>query len=278
MVSWTVIITGYSQSGRAEEALALFHDMRVAGVRADAAAMTGAISAVAQLGSPELARWAGDYVNLNGIERNARVLTALVDMYAKCGEMKLAIRHFREIPSPDAFSYTVLINALASNGHCLEALEAFERMLAEAIRPDPITFIGVLSACGHEGLVEDGLRYWHSMAGHGISPCADHYSCVVDMLGRAGRLEEAKEMMRGFPGGEHVGALGAMLAACRTYGNAEIGEDVAKKLFVLEPENTGNYVLLSSIYAEKGLWEEARRVRKMMRGGGAEKLPGSSWI
>ncbi|KAK8928529.1 Pentatricopeptide repeat-containing protein [Platanthera zijinensis] len=259
VVSWTVIITGYSQSGRAKEALALFHDMQRAGVQADAATMTCVISAVAQLGSAELACWAGAYVDQNGIDRNAKVLTALVDMYAKCGEMKRAIRHFREIPSPDAFSYTVLINALASNGHCLEALEAFERMLAEAIRPDPITFIGVLSACGHEGLVEDGLRYWHSMAEHGINPCADHYSCVIDMLGRAGRLDEANEMMMRIPGGAHVGALGAMLSACRTYGNVEIGEDVARKLFVLEPDNTGNYVLLSSIYAEKGLWDEARR-------------------
>ncbi|KAK8960065.1 Pentatricopeptide repeat-containing protein [Platanthera guangdongensis] len=263
LVSWTVIITGYSQSGRAKEALALFHDMQRAGVQADAATMTCVISAVAQLGSAELACWAGAYVDQNGIDRNAKVLTALVDMYAKCGEMKRAIRHFREIPSPDAFSYTVLINALASNGHCLEALEVFERMLAEAIRPDPITFIGVLSACGHEGLVEDGLRYWHSMAEHGINPCADHYSCVIDMLGRAGRLDEANEMMRRIPGGAHVGALGAMLSACRTYGNVEIGEDVARKLFVLEPDNTGNYVLLSSIYAEKGLWDEARR--KLMK-------------
>ncbi|KAL0928441.1 hypothetical protein M5K25_000323 [Dendrobium thyrsiflorum] len=278
LVSWTVMIAGYTQSRRAKEALALFNEMQRFGVEPDSATMTCVISAISQLGSPKLAYWVGAYINRKGIERNVRVLTALVDMYAKCGEVEQAFHLFDEIPSPDAFSYTALINGLASNGHCLEALKVFERMQAQAIRPDPITFIGVLSACGHSGLVQDGLRFWHRMVeDYGIKPCLDHYSCIVDMLGRAGRLGEAYEMIRRMPAKPHVEALGAMLAACRTYGNVEIAENVAKELFVLEPENTGNYILLSSIYAEKGLWAEALRVRKMMRGRGAEKLPGSSW-
>ncbi|PKA60907.1 Putative pentatricopeptide repeat-containing protein [Apostasia shenzhenica] len=280
LVSWTAMITGYSQSGQSEEALALFREMRRAGVEADAVVMTGVISAVGQLGSAELAGWVGDYVDQQSIERNERVLTALVDMYAKCGDVERAFRLFEEIPSPDAFSYTALINGLASNGHSLDALKVFDEMLEKEIKPDPITLIGVLTACGHAGLVDEGLRFWHAMReDYGMEPRPDHYACVVDMLGRAGRLEEAYEVLRKMPPPPppHAGALGAMLAACRTHGNVEIAERVAGELFEVEPENTGNYVLLSSIYAEKGLWAEAAGVRKKMRAR-AEKLPGASWI
>ncbi|KAG0498476.1 hypothetical protein HPP92_002767 [Vanilla planifolia] len=279
LVSWTAMISGYAQSGRANEAMSLFHEMQSNGVKADAATMTGVVSAASQLGSAELARWVGAYVDQKGIERNERVLTALVDMYAKCGYIDKAFSVFEEIRSPDAYSFTALINGLASNGHPIEALKVFDEMLAQSIRPDPITFVGVLSACGHAGLVDEGLRFWHSMPrDYGIKPCPDHYACMVDILGRAGRLAEAHEMVQSMPNGPHAGALGAMLAACRTHCNVKIAESVARELFVLEPENTGNYVLLSSIYAEKGLWAEAAGVRKMMKRRIAEKLPGSSWI
>ncbi|XP_020586133.1 putative pentatricopeptide repeat-containing protein At5g37570 [Phalaenopsis equestris] len=281
LVSWTVMISGYMQDRRAKEALALFNDMQRCGVEPDSATMTCVVSAISQLGSTELGRWVGAYIHQKHIQKNVRLLTALIDMYAKCGEVERALGLFDEIPSPDAHSYTALINGLASNGHGGEALKLFERMRGEGIRPDPITFVGVLSACGHSGLVEDGLRYWRSMVEeYGIKPCSDHYACVVDMLGRAGRLGEAYEMISRMPElvGSHVGALGAILAACRSYGDVEMGKIVAGDLFVMEPQNTGNYILLSSIYAEKGLWSEADRVRKMMRGRAVEKLPGSSWV
>ncbi|WOK96580.1 hypothetical protein Cni_G05287 [Canna indica] len=279
LVSWTAMITGYSQCGMPKEALSLFHELERRRIEPDAATMVGVISASAQVGSLELANWVGSYVDQNKIERNERVLTALVDMHAKCGNVEKALLAFKEIPSPDAYSYTALINGLASHGHEMMALEIFDRMQQEAIKPDPITFVGVLSACSHAGLVDKGLEYWESMVqDYGMERRADHYACVVDMLGRAGRLKEAYAMIQSMPMGPHPGALGALLAACRTYSNIGIAENVAKELFKLEPQNTGNYILLSSIYAERGQWDDAERVRSMIRGRKFDKLPGLSWI
>ncbi|KAG6501401.1 hypothetical protein ZIOFF_041281 [Zingiber officinale] len=279
LITWAAMITGYSQCGMPTESLALFRELERRRIEPDAVTMVGVISAAAQLGSAELAIWIGSYVDQKRIERNERVLTALVDMFAKCGNVEKALLVFKEIPFPDAYSYTALINGLATHGHELQALEIFKRMQQEAIKPDPITFVGVLSACSHAGLVDQGLEYWESMVrDYGMERRGDHYGCVVDMLGRAGRLKEAHDMILSMPMGPHPGSLGALLAACRTYANIEIAEKVAKDLFKLEPENTGNYVLLSSIYAERGEWEEAARVRGMIRGRQFNKLPGLSWI
>lgn len=279
LITWASMITGYSQCGMPIESLALFRELERRRIEPDAVTMVGVISAAAQLGSAELAIWIGSYVDHKRIERNERVLTALVDMYAKCGNVEKALLVFKEIPFPDAYSYTALINGLATHGHELQALEIFKRMQQEAINPDPITFVGVLSACSHAGLVDQGLEYWESMVrDYGMERRADHYGCVVDMLGRAGRLKEAHAMILSMPMGPHPGSLGALLAACRTYANIEIAEKVAKDLFKLEPENSGNYILLSSIYAERGQWEEAARVRGMIRGRQFNKLPGLSWI
>ncbi|ONK56801.1 uncharacterized protein A4U43_C10F13130 [Asparagus officinalis] len=279
LVSWSVMITGYSQSGRAEEAMGLFWEMERTGVALDPATMTGVISAAAQLGRAELANWIGCYVDRNGIERNERVLTALVDMHAKCGNVEQALHLFDEIPYRDVFSYAALLNGLASNGHGEKALEIFYRMRADGIKPDHITFVGVLSACSHAGLVDMGLEFWESMVrDYEIERGPDHYACVVDMLSRAGRLEEAFEMAWSMPKGPHPGALGALLAGCKTYRNLEIAERIAGKLFELEPGNTGNYILLSSIYASKDRWEDAARVRRVMKERCSQKSPGSSWF
>ncbi|XP_010263384.1 PREDICTED: putative pentatricopeptide repeat-containing protein At5g37570 [Nelumbo nucifera] len=279
LVSWTAMITGYAQNGQPSEALALFCRMERARMKPDAVTMTGVISASAQLGGIELANWVGSYVDQTGIERNERVLTALVDMHAKCGNMKEACRIFEEIPRPDVFSYSALITGLASHGHGIKALGVFRRMQMHNIEPDYITFIGVLTACSHTGLVEDGLKFWESMVNdYRIEPGADHYACIVDMLGRAGQLDEAYELVKRMPMGSHPGALGSLLAACRTYGNVEIAESVAKQLFKLEPDNTGNYVLLASIYASNEQWDEATRVRTLMKEIGVNKPRGCSWV
>ncbi|XP_050377796.1 putative pentatricopeptide repeat-containing protein At5g37570 [Argentina anserina] len=279
LICWTAMISGYSQSGRPSEALSVFRRMDKSGVKPDAFTMTAVMSALAQLGRADLADWIGLYVEREGIEQNEQVLTALVDMHAKCGNMEEACHVFEKIPRKDVFSYSAIITGLASHGHGNKALEIFQRMLAEKIIPDHITFVGVLTACGHAGLVEDGMIYWESMTrDYNIQPDADLYACVVDMLGRAGKLTEAHNVVKGMPMGPQPGALGALLAACRTYGNVVIAESVADKLFKLEPENTGNYMLLSSIYASKEQWDEARKVREAMNKKSRIKLPGFSWV
>uniref|UniRef100_A0A0E0FXH1 Pentacotripeptide-repeat region of PRORP domain-containing protein n=1 Tax=Oryza nivara TaxID=4536 RepID=A0A0E0FXH1_ORYNI len=279
LVAWTAMINGYAQSGVPKESLALFREMEAAGIEPDAATMVGVISAASQIGSTELAGWVGSYVDKKRIERNDKVLTALVDMHAKCGNVDEALSAFREIAQPDAYPYTALISGLAAHGHAKLALQVFERMQAQSVWPDPITFVGVLTACSHAGLVDKGLDYWEAMVKYyGMERRADHYACVVDMLGRAGRLEEAFEMVQTMPMGPHPGALGALLSACKTHGNVEIAEIVANKLFELEPHNTGNYIMLSNIYAEKEQWEEAERIRSVMRTRLPFKQPGSSWV
>ncbi|XP_051227720.1 putative pentatricopeptide repeat-containing protein At3g49142 [Lolium perenne] len=279
LVTWTAMINGYAQNGRPEDSLASFRKLEAAGIEPDAATMVGVISAASQIGSMELAGQIGAIVDNRRIERNEKVLTALVDMHAKCGNVEQALNAFREIEQPDAYPYTALISGLATHGHAKLALQVFERMQAQAVRPDPITFVGVLTACSHAGLVDLGLDYWEAMVqDYGINRRADHYACVVDMLGRAGRLQEAFEMIQTMPMGPHPGALGALLSACKTHDNVEIAEVVADKLFELEPRNTGNYIMLSSIYAGKEQWEEAERVRSLMKTKLPFKQPGSSWV
>ncbi|KAI3882022.1 hypothetical protein MKW92_050083 [Papaver armeniacum] len=244
IIAWTAMINGYAQNGRPSEALELFRGMEKARIKPEAVTMTGVISASAQLGGTELANWIGSYVDREGIERNEKILTALIDMHAKCGNMEEACRF-------------ELITGLASHG---QALEIFQKMQAEGIDPDNITFVGVLTACSHTGLVEDGLRFLDEMVNdYKIKPEAGHFACMVDMLARAGRLDEAHEMVMSMPEGRHPGALGALLSACKTYGNVEIAESTAKKLIT-------------------GQWEEAAKVRVAMKEKRIDKLPGCSWI
>ncbi|XP_019105689.2 putative pentatricopeptide repeat-containing protein At5g37570 [Beta vulgaris subsp. vulgaris] len=279
LVCWTAMISGYAQNGRPNEALLYFRRMQTANVKPDAFAMNAVISALAQLGRPDLANWIMTLVDQEGIVRNEKVLTSLVDMQAKCGNIEEACRLFEEIPQPDVYPYSALITGLASHGHGLKALEVFHSMLMAKVEPDYVTFVGVFNACSHAGLVEDGLAYWESMiSDYKIEPDADHYACIVDMLGRAGRLEQAYKMLQSMPMGPRPGALGALLAACRTYNNIEIAELVAQELFILEPQNTGNYVLLSGIYAAREQWDEATRVRKAMNDKITSKPPGYSWV
>ncbi|KAL9228387.1 hypothetical protein vseg_003976 [Gypsophila vaccaria] len=279
LVCWTAMISGFAQNRRANDALMYFRRMQETRVKPDALTMTAVISALAQLGRPELANWITSLVCRERIERNERVLTALADMHAKCGNIEEACELFDEIRKPDMFAYSALITGLASNGHGIRALEVFHRMLAVKIEPDCVTFVGVLSACRHAGLVEDGLKYWDRMINeYKIEPNADHYGCIIDMLGRAGRLEHAFRLLQSLPVGPRPEALGSLLAACRTFNNVEIAELVAKELFALEPENTGNYVLLSGIYAAREQWEMAARVRSVMKEKISTKLPGWSML
>ncbi|XP_074287501.1 pentatricopeptide repeat-containing protein At2g44880-like [Silene latifolia] len=279
LICWTAMISGFAQNKRPNDALEYFRRMQDMDVKPDAFTMTAIISALAQLGSPELTNWINNLVRHEGIERNERVLTALADMHAKCGNIEEACQLFDEIRKPDLYAFSALITGLASNGHGIKALQVFHKMLVAKIEPDYVTFVGVLSACSHAGLVEDGLRYWECMINeYKIKPNADHYACIVDMLGRAGRLDQAFKMLQSLPLGPRPGALGSLLAACRTYNNVEIAELVAKELFTLEPENTGNYVLLSGIYAAREQWDKAGRVRTAMKEKINTKLPGCSML
>ena len=172
-----------------------------------------------------------------------------------------------------------MIGGLAMHGKGEDAINLFKEMEKQMRIPDKITFVNILSACAHSGLVEEGRYYFHYMINvHGIEPTRQHYGCLVDLLARAGMLEEARKVIDEMPMNPDAGVLGALLGACKIHGNVEIGEQIGKRVIELEPENSGRYVILANIYANAGRWEEVANVRKLMNDRGVNKDPGSSMI
>lgn len=200
-------------------------------------------------------------------------------MHSKCGCLDQAWREFEGMKNRDVISYSSMITAFADHGKSQEALDVFSKLRKEGIKPNQVTFIGVLNACSHGGLVEDGCKHFELMTRtFGIEPLPEHLTCMVDLLGRTGQLEKAYNLIMEYRNVSDAGTWGALLGACKVHGNAELGEIAARRLFELEPENMGNYMLLANIYASIGKWKDAERVKMMMRQTGKKKYPGCSWI
>eukprot|EP01018_Ginkgo_biloba_P037444 Gb_29868 [translate_table: standard] len=279
VVSWNAMIAGYAQNGYANEALTLFHQMLQANVTPNSIAMASVVSACANLGALEQGKWIHDYVIGNVFESDVFVANSLIDMYAKCGSIKFARQLFNKMSTRDVVSWNAMIAGYGMHGHAEDALELFLQMQNTGMKPNHITFIHILSACSHAGLVDEGQQYFDSMIqDYGITPNMEHYSCIVDLLGRAGHLDEAQNFIQNMPSEPDAGVWGALLGACRIHGNIEVAEHVAECLFDLEPEYAGYYVLLSNIYAEAGRWDDVTKVRRMMRERGLKKTPGYSLI
>lgn len=277
VVSWSAMISGYAQGDCPSEALVLFEKMKALGVRANLAAIVSMLSACSQLGALEKGRQVHAYIESNKMKMDSIIGTALIDMYAKCGCIDKAFHVFDALVPKDVFSWTAMISGSAVNGHGTKALELFAQMELDGVRPNEVTFVGVLCACSHGGLVELAGLYFHSMkAKYGLEPTIEHYGCMVDALGRAGLLEEAVTLVQAVPANAVL--WGSLLGACWIHRNAEIAEYVIDRLVELNPEDGGVYVLLSNIYAMRGRWDEARRTRMLMKFKGLEKIPGCSSI
>nr|XP_010908160.2 pentatricopeptide repeat-containing protein At1g14470 [Elaeis guineensis] len=275
VVSWNSMISGYAQNGQWILAIELFKEMAIAkGLKPDEVTMSSIIAACGHLGALEFGRWLVCYINENQIRLNISGYNALIFMHSRCGSIEDARRVFREMSKRDVFSYNSLISGLASIGKCLEVLKLLKNMGEEGIKPDDITYLGVLIGCSHAGLLVEGCRVFEMIE----SPTVDHYACKVDLLGRAGRLDEAKRVIDGMPVKPHAGVYGALLNACRIHKRVELAEFAAQELFKLEPENSGNYVLLSNIYASAGRWGDVESVRGIMRKRGVDKMIGCSWV
>ncbi|WCJ34239.1 Pentatricopeptide repeat (PPR-like) superfamily protein [Euphorbia peplus] len=280
IVAWSALISGYAQNGQPNEAVRIFLEMEAKNVRPDEYIMVSLMSACSQLGNSDLAKWVDSYLSKSAVDtRRGHVMAALIDMNAKCGNMDRAKRLFGEMPSRDLISYCSMIQGLSIHGCSKEAVELFDKMLNENLIPDEAAFTVILTACSRGRLVEEGWHYFATMKNkYAMVPSPDHYACMVDLLSRSGQLEAAYELLNTVPVEPYASAWGSLLGACKLYGEVELGKHVAKRLFELEPENSGPYVLLSSIYAAADQWLEYSVVRDKMKERGIKKLPGFSLL
>ncbi|KMZ65915.1 Pentatricopeptide repeat-containing protein [Zostera marina] len=285
LVSWNSMIGGYSQNQRPTDAIDLFRLMqKQEHVKPDGVTMSCLIDACSHLGALGLGEWIHAYMNKNNIEMDAFLATALVDMYAKCGDLKTSRLLFSEIPNKDLVCWNAMMKGLAVHGQGEEALELFSQMEKEGMSPNEVTFIALLSACSHGGgLVPKGLEIFRSMQEkYDVTPGIKHYGCVVDLLGRAGRIEEAFEFVENMSKESVVKpdsiVWGALLGACSSHENIQFAQVAASRLLELEPVHDGNYILLSNVYATKGKWDDVEKVRARMRSSNVRKEAGCSMI
>ncbi|XP_015581682.1 putative pentatricopeptide repeat-containing protein At5g37570 [Ricinus communis] len=280
VIAWSALISGYAQNGQPNEAVRIFLEMESKNVKPDEYIMVSLMSACSQLGSLDLARWADCYLSKSSIDiGQTHVIAALIDMNAKCGNMERAKKLFEEMPKRDLITYCSMIQGLSIHGCAEQAVGLFNRMLNESLIPDEAAFTVVLTACSRGGLVDEGRHYFETMKSkYFMLPSPDHYACIIDLLSRSGQLKEAYELLKLMPVEPPASAWGALLGACKLYGEVELGEVVANRLFELEPENSGPYVLLSSIYAGADQWGDVSLVREKMKESGVRKIPGRSWI
>ncbi|CAN6895214.1 unnamed protein product [Brassica oleracea var. botrytis] len=277
LVSWNSIITGYSQSGDGEEAMRLFLDMIGWGVSPDKVTFLSVIRASMIQGS---GRMLHGYVLKTGFVKDAAVVCALVNMYAKTGDAESAKRAFEDLEKKDTIAWTVVIIGLASHGHGKEALSVFQRMREEGnAKPDGITFVGVLYACSHVGLVEEGRRYFAEMRDvYGIEPTVEHYGCMVDILSRAGCFEEAERLVKTMPVQANANVWGALLNGCEIHENFDLADRIRSVVSESEELGSGIYVLLSNIYARAGRWSDVKVVRESMNSRRIAKVLGHSSV
>ncbi|KAG4402453.1 hypothetical protein AAZX31_02G187800 [Glycine max] len=278
LVTWTVMIGAYADCN-AYESLVLFDRMREEGVVPDKVAMVTVVNACAKLGAMHRARFANDYIVRNGFSLDVILGTAMIDMYAKCGSVESAREVFDRMKEKNVISWSAMIAAYGYHGRGKDAIDLFHMMLSCAILPNRVTFVSLLYACSHAGLIEEGLRFFNSMwEEHAVRPDVKHYTCMVDLLGRAGRLDEALRLIEAMTVEKDERLWSALLGACRIHSKMELAEKAANSLLELQPQNPGHYVLLSNIYAKAGKWEKVAKFRDMMTQRKLKKIPGWTWI
>ncbi|VAH73225.1 hypothetical protein VPH35_050233 [Triticum aestivum] len=276
-VSWSAMVNGYVQAGDGREALRVFSQMQAQGVRPDDTVLVGVLAACPQLGALEQGKWVHGYLRANNIRMTVFLGTALVDMYAKCGEVQLGMEVFEGMKDKNVLAWTTMIKGLAMHGRGSDSLVLFSQMESSGVKPDDIAFIGALCACTHTGLVDKGRQLFNSMVNnYGIKPKIEHYGCMVDLLARNGLLSEARDMVEKMPMKPDALIWGALMAGCRFHKNVELAEYVIKHWIELEPDKSGAYVLLGNIYSASGRHASAREIRHLMREKGVEKTPGCS--
>ncbi|ONK64462.1 uncharacterized protein A4U43_C07F26290 [Asparagus officinalis] len=276
---WNALIAGYVSNGYFCEAIQIFDDLQASGLSPDAPTLVSALCACAHLGALNIGKRIHVYIDKKYPCFNAILGTSLIDMYSKCGCIEISREVFNKIRKKDAMAWTSMIGALAAHGHAVDALKLFDSMKKHGFKPDGVTFVGVLNACRHVGLVEEGLGHFKSMKrDYGIKPRVEHYGCMIDLYSRAGRLGEALELIASMEVDANPIIWRSFLSACRLNLDVELAEVALEKLKKMQSGHCGDYVLLSNIYAFKGRWEDARRVRSWMKEEEIRKKPAFSLI
>ncbi|XP_038887929.1 pentatricopeptide repeat-containing protein At1g31920 [Benincasa hispida] len=280
VASWSAVIAAHASLGLWWECLMLFEYMNREGCwRAEESILVTVVSACTHLGALHLGRCAHGSLLKNITELNVAVMTSLMDMYVKCGSLQKGLRLFRNMTKKNQLSYSVIISGLGLHGHGRQALKIFSEMVEEGLEPDDVTYVGVLSACSHSGLVDEGLNLFNRMKfEHRIEPTMQHYGCVVDLKGRAGLLEEAFELVQSMPIKANDVVWRSLLSACKIHDNLKLGEIAAENLFRMSSHNPSDYLVLSNMYARARQWENAAKIRTKMVNDGLIQTPGYSLV
>ncbi|KAL6227759.1 hypothetical protein ACLB2K_001716 [Fragaria x ananassa] len=277
-VSYNTLIIGYSQTTDCSESLSLFSEMKQVGMMHDTVSFVGVISACTNLTAIKQGKEIHGSVIRNLFDCHLFVANSLLDFYTKSGRIDLATKVFDRIPNKDVASWNTMILGYGMLGELDTAISFFEAMREDGVEYDSVSYIAVLSSCSHGGLVEKGKRYFEGMLAQNIEPTQQHYACMVDLLGRAGLMEEAIELINGMPIVPDANIWGSLLGACRIHGNIELASWAAEYLFKLKPDHCGYYILLSNMFAEAGRWEDVKRVRELMKSRGLKKNRSYSWV
>ncbi|KAJ8477538.1 hypothetical protein OPV22_021265 [Ensete ventricosum] len=276
---WTVMITGHVQAKRPVRALQLFLQMKSEGHIPIPITLLGVLSACADIGALDLGRTVHTYIIKINVDADVTVYNALVDMYSKSGNVGMAYQIFEEMMYKDVFTWTTMISGLAAHGDGYGAMKVFSKMLNSGVIPNEVTFVGVLSACSHSGLIHEGRKWFGRMKSiFSLSPQLEHYGCMVDLLGRAGLLTEAKSLIEKMDTEPDAIIWRSLLSACLAHSDAQLAEIAGKEIIRKEPDDDGVYVLLWNMYASSNRWEEALEMRKKMWNRKVVKQRGRSWI
>lgn len=276
---WSALISAYANMSCIKQAFDLFLEMLDSEVKPNKVTMVSLLSSCAEVGALDLGKWIHSYINRHGLEVDVILETALINMYAKCGDLTIARSLFNEATCRDIHMWNAMMAGFSMHGCGKEALELFSEMESHGVEPNDITFISVFHACSHSGLVADGKKHFNKMVhDFGIVPKIEHYGCLVDLLGRAGHLDEAHNITENMPMRPNTIIWGALLAACKLHKNLALGEVAARKILELDPQNCGYSVLKSNIYASVKRWTDVTSIRETMNHLGMKKEPGLSWI
>ncbi|XP_020579029.1 pentatricopeptide repeat-containing protein At4g39530-like [Phalaenopsis equestris] len=278
-ISCSSLLAGYSCNGFVREALEFFLNLHKSSVKPDPFTIASAMTLCAKLGDQLQGKQIHAQIIKQGHEFDTCIASTLIDMYAKSGSIEDASKVFENLSTKDRIAWTALIDGYAQHGMGINALESFSKMIEDGIYPNVVTFVSLLNACSHSGLIKDGISLFELMKSiYGIEPVIHHYTCMVDLLGRAGRLEEALEFIKAMPIEPTHLIWRSFLGACRNHNNIELGIEASKHLLELDPDDDAIYVLLSNMYSLNGRWNDAAEIRNVMKLRSVTKSPGLSWV